>query len=446
MSDILNRVRKLNDLGQKGGPVIYWMNREQRVKDNWALYYAQNKAVEMKVSLIVVFCMNEEFFGTRKKHYDFSLLGLEKVYLKLKELNIPFVILEGDPIEKISSFVSNLKGGCLITDFSPLKSVKLWNKTIGERIDVEFEEVDAHNIVPCLYASGKQEYAAYTLRPKIHKKLDEFLYDLPKVKIHPFTDCSITDNLSKFLLATQNMFIKNLNKSRTIKSGEDVASFELKDFIDNRLSIYHDRNDPNRGACSGLSPYLNFGQISAQRVASEVLKHMDNAQEFIEELIVRRELSDNFCYYNLNYDNTKGFPKWAKETLENHKNDPREFLYNLDQLESASTHDDLWNAAQMEMVKNATMHGYLRMYWAKKILEWSETVEMAMENAIFLNDKYQLDGMDPNGYTGIAWSIGGVHDRAWAQRPIFGKVRYMAYSGCKRKFDIKAYIDRVNKM
>jgi deoxyribodipyrimidine photo-lyase len=219
------------------------------------------------------------------------------------------------------------------------------------------------------------------------------------------------------------------------------------------------RNNPTRDAQSNLSPYLHFGQISAQRVALEVLKYLSlppfaregteggiSHAAFLEELIIRRELSDNFCFYNRDYDNFEGFPDWAKKTLNKHRKDRRDYIYTVKQFEHAKTHDDLWNAAQMEMAKRGKMHGYMRMYWAKKILEWTESPEKAMEVAIYLNDQYELDGRDPNGYAGIAWSIGGVHDRAWNERPIFGKIRYMSYNGCKAKFDIKQYINLVQSI
>ena len=202
-----------------------------------------------------------------------------------------------------------------------------------------------------------------------------------------------------------------------------------------------DRNNPNLDGQSNLSPYLHFGQIAASRVALEVIKSMKDAGAFLEELIVRRELSDNFCYYNQNYDNLQGFPAWARSTLEEHSRDRREYLYTVEELERGSTHDDLWNAAQLEMVQRGKMHGYMRMYWAKKILEWTESPAEALRAAIYLNDRYELDGRDPNGYVGAAWSIGGVHDRAWKERAIYGKVRYMSYNGSKRKFDVPGYIN-----
>jgi deoxyribodipyrimidine photo-lyase len=221
-------------------------------------------------------------------------------------------------------------------------------------------------------------------------------------------------------------------------------------FLEKRLEKYsEERNDPNASAQSDLSPYLHFGQISAQRVALEARRFDSNiaAQEaFLEELIVRRELSDNFCYYNARYDAFDGFAEWARKTLDEHRSDPRPYLYDVDTLEATATHDELWNAAQTEMMVTGKMHGYLRMYWAKKILEWSPSPEEALAAANYLNNKYELDGNDPNGYVGVAWSIGGVHDRAWSEREIFGKIRYMSLSGCKRKFSVDKYVARVNAM
>jgi len=167
---------------------------------------------------------------------------------------------------------------------------------------------------------------------------------------------------------------------------------------------------------------------------------------FIEELVVRRELSDNFCHYNEKYDSLEGCAQWAQDSLKLHASDKRAHVYSLEQLEKAKTHDDLWNAAQLEMVHKGKMHGFLRMYWAKKILEWSATPEDALAHSITLNDKYNLDGRDPNGYVGCMWSIGGVHDMGWKERPIFGKIRYMNYDGCKRKFKIQNFVGHINKL
>jgi deoxyribodipyrimidine photo-lyase len=227
--------------------------------------------------------------------------------------------------------------------------------------------------------------------------------------------------------------------------GARAAQKVLQIFISENLSRYaSERNDPNAQAQSNLSPYLHFGQISAQRVVLELLKIPPSLsrEAFLEELIVRRELAENFCLYNEAYDAFAGFPAWAQKTLNTHRSDPREFIYTREEFEKAVTHDELWNAAQREMVRTGKMHGYLRMYWAKKILEWSASPEEALATAIFLNDTYELDGRDSNGYTGIAWSIGGVHDRPWFDRPIFGSIRYMNANGLRRKFDSVTYAAR----
>jgi deoxyribodipyrimidine photo-lyase len=232
-----------------------------------------------------------------------------------------------------------------------------------------------------------------------------------------------------------------------ILPGEKAAVKALRSFLTKRLSNYARlRNDPVEDGQSDLSPYLHFGQLSAQRVALEVQRTSApyGAREaFLEEVIIRRELSDNFCSYNSCYDSFAGFPPWAQNTLNEHRSDEREYLYSLEEFEKAQTHDELWNAAQMEMVASGKMHGYLRMYWGKKILEWTDSPEKAIEVAVYLNDKYEIDGRDPNGYAGIAWSIGGVHDRAWGERRIFGKIRYMSYRGASGKFNIGAYVEKV---
>ena len=217
-------------------------------------------------------------------------------------------------------------------------------------------------------------------------------------------------------------------------------------FLETRLEGYAERrNDPLLDGQSGLSPYLHFGQLSAQRVALEARKSpclRPDLEAFLEELIVRRELADNYCFYNENYDSAEGFPRWGRETLKAHERDRRDALYTHTDFETARTHEDLWNAAQNQLVRTGKLHGYLRMYWAKKILEWSPSPADALRTAIALNDRFSLDGRDPNGYAGCAWAIGGVHDRPWRERPVYGKIRYMNRNGAKRKFDVAAFVER----
>lgn len=433
-----NRVRVLFNGTKKSGPIIYWMSRDQRVKDNWALLYAFEKATEFEQQLIVVFVLASAFGEANIRHYDFMLKGLDEVEKNLAKKGIKFIVLKGDPSTTLAKYISSNNISLLISDFDPLKVKRDWKDSINKLINIPHHEVDAHNIVPCWISSDKLEFAAYTFRPKIKKHLPEFLSDFPQIENSPISYKPIN-----FL----NTLCWFANPITWLKPGELEAKKVLEDFIKNRLDGYSSRkNNPNEVGQSNLSPYLHFGQLSAQRVAIEVMKSQaldEDKSAFLEELIVRRELADNFCFYNPNYDTSKGFHSWAKETHSIHTNDKRDYTYSFIEFEQAKTHDPLWNAAQIELVKTGKMHGFMRMYWAKKILEWTSSPDEAMKIAIYLNDKYSLDGRDPNGYAGIAWSIGGVHDRAWSERPIFGKIRYMNYEGCKRKFNVEEYIKRM---
>ncbi len=444
------RVRKLNQAKENSSAVVYWMSRDQRVDDNWAFLYAQEIAIKRKVPLAVLFCLVPEFLGATLRQYDFMLRGLQQVEKKIKQYNIPIFLLPGEPTIEIPEFVKKHKIGHLVCDFSPLKINRQWKQDVLDVVECSVYEVDAHNITPCWYTSDKLEYAAYTIRPKIHKMLPEFLEEFPSLDKHKYPWNKAAEKVNWEKARATLKIDEGVLPVTWLKPGSDRAEERMHDFLQNRLSNYgSDRNDPTLDGQSQLSPYLHFGQLSAQRAALEAQKYDDDiaSQEaFSEELIVRKELADNFCFYSPEYDSVKGFHAWAKKTLNEHRSDIREYLYSMDDFEHARTHDRLWNASQMEMVHTGKMHGYMRMYWAKKILEWTESPETAMETAIYLNDKYELDGRDPNGYAGIAWSIGGIHDRAWSERDVFGKVRYMSYNGCKRKFDVEAYIKKISEL
>lgn len=444
------RVRVLRSAALHPGPVCYWMSRDQRLDDNWALIHAQELALRNKVPLVIVFALAPTFLGATRRHYAFMLKGLAQLKISSEKKNILFFLLPGNPPEEILKFVKQHKIGGLVCDFDPLGVKVAWKKKVSSSLDIPFYEVDAHNIVPCWVASPKLEFGAYTMRPKIHRVLDVFLTDLPSIKRHPFSLDKDPQKIDMMKILKHLKVNDKVDEVSWIKPGEDEAQKKLKYFVSVKLSDYHKtRNDPCLDGQSDLSPYLHFGQLSAQRVALAVARAKANEnskQAFLEELVIRRELSDNFCFYNKNYDNVMCAPSWARMTLEAHVKDKRDYLYTLKEFEQAQTHDELWNAAQMEMVKTGKMHGFMRMYWAKKILEWSSSPKKAFEIAVYLNDKYSLDGRDPNGYAGIAWSIAGVHDRAWGERAIFGKVRYMSYNGCKNKFDVRRYIETIHRI
>ena len=446
----LRRVRNLNRMEARQGAVVYWMSRDQRVRDNWALLFAQETALNARAPLAVVFCLVPDFLNAAMRQYGFLLKGLEEVEGALKKRNIAFFLLAGEPRLELPAFLKRHGAGTLITDFDPLRIKRKWKDDVGRAIAVPFLEVDAHNIVPCWVASSKQEYGAYTLRPKLNRLLPEFLTAFPVLKRHPLSWPEQVNAVDWTAVGKSLTVDRSVPEVTWIRPGEEAARKAMRSFLKRKIATYAaDRNDPVKDGQSNLSPYIHFGHLSAQRVALEVLNtdgHDESNEAFLEELVVRRELADNFCFYNANYDNSASFPSWARTSHKKHLKDIREHLYSLRQFEEARTHDALWNAAQMEMVKRGKMHGYLRMYWAKKILELTRSPEKALKIAIYLNDRYELDGRDPNGYAGIAWSIGGVHDRAWGERPVFGKLRYMSFNGCRSKFDVEAYIESVKKM
>lgn len=440
------RIRLLQEGKEKTGPVVYWMSRDQRTNDNWAVLFAQEKAVEKKVPLVVVFALVTNFLNAGLRQYDFMLKGLKETANLFSSLHIPFYLLSGEPHKTLPQFLKETDASILVSDFDSLQIKRIWKREVAKEIEIPFYEVDAHNVVPALFVSQKKEFAAYTIRPKIHKHLYEFMDEFPSLKKMKKTSLQNEINFEN-IYSTLRVDKKN-SPVENLLSGSDAAHSALKKFLKEKLSRYNsERNDPNADAVSNLSPYLHFGQISAQRIATivqQLFPNDENANAFLEELIVRRELSDNFCYYNSNYDSFDGFDDWAKKTLDEHRNDEREAVYSLQQFENAMTHESLWNAAQTQLLREGKIHGYMRMYWAKKILEWSSSPEEALRISIYLNDKYALDGRDPNGYVGCAWSIGGVHDRAWSERAVFGKIRYMNYNGCKRKFDVERYIEKYN--
>jgi len=440
------RTRLLNDKPAVSGGVLYWMQRDQRVEDNWALLYASQCAKEAQTSLYVMFNLIPRFGDTTLRHYDFMFTGLREVEASLRELGIPFYLTQGQPEVTIPEFVTQHHIGQVVTDFNPLRFTTAWRTQVAARLAVGLTEVDTHNIIPVWVASPKLEFAAYTLRPKIHRLLPEFLTKFPQLKVEFQNEVELPTVIDWEALLSKVVTNRAVNRVDWLTAGAKAAHNNLSIFCKERLPEYADRrNDPNDNHLSHLSPYLHFGQLGAQRIALEVSgtnAPQESKDAYLEELIVRRELADNYCFYNSDYDKVKGAHAWVQKTIAEHALDTREYVYTLEQFELATTHDDLWNAAQRQMTSEGKMHGFMRMYWAKKILEWTKDAQTAIDTALYLNDKYELDGTDPNGITGVMWSIAGVHDRAWNERPVFGKIRYMNYAGCKRKFNIKAYISK----
>jgi deoxyribodipyrimidine photo-lyase len=444
------RLKKLGSAWQKndGKAVLYVMSREQRVSDNYGLLAAQKHALRLDVPLAVVFCLDARRNNRALEHYEFMIQGLRHVELSLNKLNIPFIMLIGDTAERLSGIVYHINPVVVYVDQSPLSFSYKIQALLSESVPTIV--VDSHNLVPVWMASNKQEFSARTLRPKLHKLSSTFLHEPEPIIWHPHTwpgPIITLDELDKNINAEIKSHKKN-NTMRLFMPGEKAAKDALNDFLTNRFKGYAvNRNNPSVDGLSNLSPYLHFGQLSSIRIIIEAKIACETEPSLVsdfdtlfEELIVRKELSDNFCYYNKEYKSIKGAPLWAQTTLSKHANDKREYLYTFDEFKHAQTHDVAWNAAQNQLLTTGKIHVYMRMYWAKKILEWSKSPEDAIAIAIQLNDFYSIDGGDPNGYVGILWSVAGLHDRPWGERAVYGTVRSMVYSGLKRKFNIEEYI------
>ena len=443
------RITPLTDRPASGtGPVLWWVHREMRARDNWTLLHGLDLARERGVPLAACFCLAPAFLGAGRRQYDFLLAGLAELHRDLDALNIPLFVRTGEPGLAVPALARELAASALVTDFDSLRLKREWIGKIRRALDdLAVFEVDARNVVPCRAASDKREYMARTIRPKITRRLHEFLTTFPEPAPQTLRLAQAdpgppdTAGLAAWLGPDESVPAVDW-----IVPGPRAALHGLDDFLVHRLDRYaQDKNDPNAEAVSLLSPWLHFGHLSAQRAALEASASgadPDSVQSFLEELVVRRELADNFCLHTPDYDRVAGYPAWARESLALHARDRREYLYSGEELENAATHDPLWNAAQRQMTATGHMHGWLRMYWAKKVLEWSPSPEAAQERCVRLNDRWLLDGRDANGYAGIAWALGGVHDQAWKERPVFGKVRFMNLRGARRKFDVDGFAAR----
>nr|VZI27572.1 unnamed protein product [Spirometra erinaceieuropaei] len=354
----------------------------------------------------------------------------------------------GSTFSGLLNLIRNLQVAALITDFSPLREDTAAVQTVSGLLpsNTSFFQVDAHNIVPAWHASDKLEYAARTIRRKLHEKSQTLLTEFPPVRAHPIRANVKEPDWKSIEASVVGHLDESVKPIKWAQGGSRHGLRELFTFLHQRLSLYATaRNDPTKNALSQLSPWFHFGHLSVQRAILEAQrfrrKHKESVDAFIEEAFVRRELSDNFCLYNPHYDSIEGAWSWAQETLRKHASDERKPAYDEEAMEKARTDDQLWNAAQRQLLRDGKIHGFLRMYWAKKILEWHAAgPEAALALGLRLNDRYSIDGSDPNGFVGVMWSICGIHDQGWSERTIFGKIRYMNYAGCKRKFDVSRFV------
>jgi len=426
--------------------VVYWMQRAQRGLDNPALDVAVGAANAIGKPVVVFFAPVPFYPHAKLRHYRFLTEGIPDIAAALARRNIGFV-LRRYPDHSLLRFCEEVRPALVIGDENPMREPESWRRKAAERLRIPLWTVDADVIVPSKLLE-KAQYAAHIIRPRLQAQLKQFLIAArnPQARVPWKKPASLT-SLDPNLDITEGWPLdRSVAPVSNWRGGTAEGLRLLKHFVHHKLRGYGTlRNKPELGHTSRLSPYLHFGHISPVSVALAVEKAdapKADKEAFLSQIITWRELAVNLVRWNPNYDNIECAEPWAQRTLAKHAKDPRPVLYTETQLEHAETHDPLWNAAQMQMVSTGWMHNYMRMYWAKKILEWSPSPAQAYGIAIRLNDKYELDGRDPNGYAGIAWAIAGKFDRPWFERPIFGQIRYMSGESTGRKFDSRKYIEQ----
>ncbi len=449
------RLQPLNDnpRSENGRYVLYWMQQSQRAVHNPALEYAIEQANEEGQPLLVVFGLMDDYPEANLRHYTFMLEGLQETQATLAERGIWMIVRHGAPDEVALAYADD--ASLLVTDRGYLRHQKRWRSRVAEAVPCRVVQVEGDVVVPVETVTDKAEYAARTIRPKIHEHLNRFL-SVPEAGSveQPSTALDVPDGLS---LDDLSAVTDRLDLDRSVppvsslyRGGRSEATSILSEFLEQNLNGYDDnRNQIQSHAVSHMSKYLHFGQVSPVWLAQQV-QAADGPEadvdSYLEELVVRRELAMNHVHFRPEtYDSYDCLPDWARETLAEHADDNREYVYSREALEQSETHDPYWNAAMTEMRETGYMHNYMRMYWGKKILEWSPDPKTAYERTLALNNRYFLDGRDPNSYANVAW-IFGLHDRGWKERPVYGKVRYMSQGGLERKADPDAYVEKVDRL
>jgi len=443
------RITKLNDSEvRRGDYTLYWMQQSQRAELNHALEFAVQRANANGDRLLVAFALTDDYPDANLRHYRFMLEGLNQVSKALSRRNIKFVLQSGTPPEVIGSLARDASE--VICDRGYLRHSVHWREEVAKAASTRTWQVESDAVVPVETASGKREYAARTIRSQLNEAAGCYLHDLETTAIDSDSSgLSIAgEDLSDLDAVLERMSLdRSVEPVSEFVGGTSKAKAQLRQFIDHRLGSYDDRYELVHERVAFLSPYLHFGQISPVYVGLQIKDlacDQEHCESFLEELIVRRELSINFVHYETDYDSLAALPDWASETLDKHEEDERQHVYSASQLEAAETHDPAWNAAMLQMKHRGYLHNHLRMYWGKKIIEWTNTTNHAYRTAMSLNNKYFLDGRDANSYANVLWLF-GLHDRAHQEREIFGKVRYMSFEGLKRKCNIKEYINSVSE-
>ncbi len=434
-----------------GRCVVYWMQRAQRALDNPALDVAVETANALQQPVVIFFAPVPFYPHANLRHYVFLAEGIADTAERARHRGIGYV-LRRYPEHSLAKFCDEVKASLVIGDENPMREPNHWRELATKKLRIPLWTVDADVIVPSKLLE-KEQYAARIIRPRLKGRFKEFLQPLSNTKAKvewqkPRGLKALPDDGSLDLTEHWKDLDRSVKPVEALHGGTTEAVKLLHEFVTHKLAHYPERHGkPEVDGTSRLSPYLHFGQIGPHTVAMAVENsHTPRAakDDFLDQLITWRELSINFVHFNPLYDSIESAPEWAHRTLAQHSHDERPVTYSRAQLEHGETDDELWNAAQRQMLHGGWMHNYMRMYWAKKILEWSPSPAVAYQTAVYLNDKYFLDGRDPDGYAGIAWSIAGKFDRPWFERPIFGTIRYMTGNAARKKFDADKYIQQMS--
>jgi len=448
------RVTQLSDkpINTSARYVLYWMQMYKRVDNNHALKFAIERANELQLPLVVYEGLKFYYPWASDRLHTFILEGVEEKKRAFEKLGIRYVFYLQANAHSPKQTVARLakEAALIVTDDFPCFIIPEHNRRIAEKAKVPVFAVDSNGIIPTSRFE-KEEYGAYTLRPKINRILSDYLvpFEESRVKVQAAdltVDCPETivtsDNIAELVAGCT--IDHTVARSEHYHGGTANGRERLKKFVSDILPDYETgRNKPDRDGSSRLSSHLHFGFLSALEIALAVMD-ADAPQSvkdaYLEELIVRRELSYNLTSFNKNYDSLQALPEWVHKTMREHADDERQFIYSLEELENGETHDELWNASQREMVRTGEMHNYVRMLWGKNVIAWTRSYEEAFEILVHLNNKYCLDGRNPNSYAGILWCF-GKHDRPWMERPVFGTMRYMTSGSTGKKFNSKKYIE-----
>jgi deoxyribodipyrimidine photo-lyase len=450
------RIQLLNSAAVNAGGqyVLYWAQMNRRVDSNHGLVYAAHLANQRDLPVLYYEGLTCSYPHANDRFHTFILEGVPETARRLKKLGIGYVFYLRRKHSDANDVLYRLAkdAALVVTDDYPAFIARVHNASVPEKIGMPYYAVDSSCVVPMALMT-KREYAAYTIRPKIHRLLAEHLKPVPALQVKQSWTQAIPEFHTEVEAGSIPLLVEaceidhSVKPSRFYTGGRKAAEKLLNKFLAEKLRRYaRERNEPSAHATSDISPYLHFGNISAFEIALAAKEHAAEhkliADEYLEELIVRRELAFNYARFAENIESFDDLPDWAKQTMANHAGDKRDPSYTREQFEQAHTHDPIWNATQKEMLLRGKIHGYYRMYWGKKIIEWSPTYQDALETMIHMHDRYALDGRDPNTYTNILWCF-GLHDRPWPERPIYGTIRSMSYDGMRRKTNTEAYIKEI---